>query len=288
MVEQPPNAQALARNPVDVRWSDSTSDRADGGIAASSLFGLIADDLVRQYQVRTVADSQVLRVEFVLVGLFQQHVGVDHNAVADHVHRVRPTYTRRHKVKFERTCVVYYGVPGVVTTGVVCDDRSVFSKEINNLPFALVAPLGSDDGVCRHPCNSLVTRYRPVSRELTDRRICATGCYGQSISGMHGVFRRFMTVSLSPGASSRRSRDSTQASLDPLKMACINVSQRRYFRTGAENRQISVDWDQKYEVNFPLRPNAGRACWVSPAGMKNRRRAYIYNRTVDSAFSETR
>ena len=66
MVEQLPNAQALARNPVDVRWSDSTSDRADGGIAASSLFGLIADDLVRQYQVRTVADSQVLRVEFVL------------------------------------------------------------------------------------------------------------------------------------------------------------------------------------------------------------------------------
>ena len=61
MVEQLPNAQALARNPVDVRWSDSTSDRADGGIAASSLFGLIADDLVRQYQVRTVADSQVLR-----------------------------------------------------------------------------------------------------------------------------------------------------------------------------------------------------------------------------------
>ena len=67
MVEQLPNAQDLARNPVDVRWSDSTSDRADGGIAASSLFGLIADDLVRQYQVRTVADSQVLRVEFVLV-----------------------------------------------------------------------------------------------------------------------------------------------------------------------------------------------------------------------------
>ena len=51
MVEQLPNAQALARNPVDVRWSDSTSDRADGGMAASSLFGLIADDLVRQYQV---------------------------------------------------------------------------------------------------------------------------------------------------------------------------------------------------------------------------------------------
>jgi len=85
---------------------------------------------------------------------------------------------------------------------------------------------------------------------------------------MHGVFRRFMTVSLSPGASSRRSRDSTQASLDPLKMACINVSQRRYVRTGVENRQISVDWHQKYEVNFSLRPNAGRACWVSPAGMK--------------------
>ena len=34
MVEQLPNAQDLARNPVDVRWSDSTSDRADGGIAA--------------------------------------------------------------------------------------------------------------------------------------------------------------------------------------------------------------------------------------------------------------
>ena len=64
-------------------------------------------------------------------------------------------------MKFERTSVVYDSVPGVVAAGVACDDRSFFSKEINDLAFAFVAPLGTNDGVCRHlelPC------YAPLAR----------------------------------------------------------------------------------------------------------------------------
>ncbi len=51
-------------------------------------------------------------------------------------------------MKLERTGVVYDSVTGVIAAGVACDDCSVFGKEINYLSFALVAPLGADDGVC--------------------------------------------------------------------------------------------------------------------------------------------
>ncbi len=105
---------------------------------------------------------------------------------------------------------------------------------------------------------------------------------------MSHMLRHFVTVSHGPGTRPLRSLGGAPASLQPRKMACINMRQRRYFGIGVENDQISVDWPEKYEVNFSLRPNAGRTSRVSPAGIKNRRRAYIYNRTVDSAFSETR
>ena len=52
-------------------------------------------------------------------------------------------------MELEGPLIIHYGVPGVVAARIACDYCSIFSKDVNDLSFAFVAPLGSDDGICR-------------------------------------------------------------------------------------------------------------------------------------------
>ena len=52
-------------------------------------------------------------------------------------------------MELEGPSIIHDGVTGVVAAGVSCDYCSIFSKDVNDLSFAFVAPLGSDDGICR-------------------------------------------------------------------------------------------------------------------------------------------
>jgi hypothetical protein len=53
-------------------------------------------------------------------------------------------------MELEGAGIIHDRMTGVVATGVSCDYCSIFRKDVNDLSFALVAPLGSDDGICRH------------------------------------------------------------------------------------------------------------------------------------------
>ena len=52
---------------------------------------------------------------------------------------------RRQQMEYERLIADLNGVAGVVAALVTRDDIEVLGKQINNLAFAFIAPLGTDD-----------------------------------------------------------------------------------------------------------------------------------------------
>ena len=83
--------------------------------------------------------------------LVRQHVRVDHHAVADDAVNFGPADAGRNQVKLEGALVVHHRVARVVATGETHDAVHLPGKVIYDFPLALVAPLSSDYGVCRHP-----------------------------------------------------------------------------------------------------------------------------------------
>jgi len=79
-----------------------------------------------------------------LVDLFQQHLGVDHDAVADHRRDMRIHDPRRDEVQLERAPPVNDGVPGVVPALEPDDVVHVVGEQVGDLALTLVAPLGAD------------------------------------------------------------------------------------------------------------------------------------------------
>ena len=81
---------------------------------------------------------------------------------------------------------VHYCVTGVVAAGVACDYCSIFGKDVNDLSFALVAPLAPMTAYAGI-LNSLATRFWIVEvwylPYLQVRRNNATGCCDEIISG---------------------------------------------------------------------------------------------------------
>ena len=53
-------------------------------------------------------------------------------------------------MKSEFSVAVDDGVTSVVAAGVADHVLAVLSQKIDYFPFSLVAPLSTDDGVCRH------------------------------------------------------------------------------------------------------------------------------------------
>src|SRR5690606_31798005 len=75
----------------------------------------------------------------------EQHARVDDDAVADHVLHTRGEDARRDEVQGELVAVREYDrVAGVVTALVSDNPVDLAAEQVGGLPFALVAPLGSD------------------------------------------------------------------------------------------------------------------------------------------------
>jgi hypothetical protein len=113
---------------------------------------------MRHDQVRVGGDEQAGHVNAALgqpVDLGEQHLRVDHDAVADDDGRVGRERTRGHQVQRVLLAVRRdHGVPGIVAARVAHHVVDAAAKQVGNLAFALVAPLCTDEHDRWHLCSS--------------------------------------------------------------------------------------------------------------------------------------
>jgi hypothetical protein len=82
--------------------------------------------------------------------LGQQHLGIDHDPVADDRHDVVVEHARGDELERERLPVDHQRVTCVVAPLVADHQVHLLGEEVGELALALVAPLGSDHDGCRH------------------------------------------------------------------------------------------------------------------------------------------
>jgi hypothetical protein len=88
--------------------------------------------------------------------LVEQHLRVDHHAVADDRDDVVVEHARGDELEGERLIVDDERVPRVVPALVADDEVHLLGEEVGELALALVAPLGSDHDGRRHSLSSTV------------------------------------------------------------------------------------------------------------------------------------
>src|SRR5438094_8112396 len=152
----------MSRHLVRVRGADALSRRAELLPPTLTLVEPVEERVVRHEQVRAIGDAQIRRADAVrleIAELLAQHLQIDDRAWPDDAKRVRIEDPRWHEMQLERPVLVHDGVPGVVATLVPDDHIRLLREEVGDLPFALVAPLGTDAG--RHgPVNECYGRAR--------------------------------------------------------------------------------------------------------------------------------
>ena len=118
----------------------------------------------RQDQDRVFSNAQTFRrhhdaLLLELGNLVDQGLRIDHNAVADDRKLALSNDSGRQQRKFVSRAVDNQSVAGIMATLETDDDIGLFRQPVDNLTFAFVAPLGSDNHDIRHQISSL--RQRP-------------------------------------------------------------------------------------------------------------------------------
>ena len=142
------DADAAARDLVLVCRADAARSRADPALAAPRFAEEIEVAVIRQDQVRLVADDEpVADVDAglcQLVDLGKQRRRIDDDAVADDAGDAGVQDARRQQAEHELAAVGVDRVAGVVPALVARDDRKVRRQQIDDLALAFVAPLRSE------------------------------------------------------------------------------------------------------------------------------------------------
>src|SRR5579864_4593067 len=76
---------------------------------------------------------------------FQKRQRIKHHAVADHAAAALPQHAARNQLENEFLAVDDDGVAGIVPAGVTGYDRKALRQDVDDLPLALVAPLGTNN-----------------------------------------------------------------------------------------------------------------------------------------------
>ncbi len=141
------DAKADASDLVGVRRADAAPGRAEAVVAPHVFFELVEERVVAHDHVRALAHDQVLRLDAPLSqlrDLFEQDDGVDDHAVADHACAVRVEDARRDELELELAVLGDDGVAGVVAALGADDHVGLRGEVVDDLAFALVAPLAAD------------------------------------------------------------------------------------------------------------------------------------------------
>ena len=153
LVEQVLHADAQPCRLVGVAGADAAAGRADLQAAELGLAGGVQQQVVGHDQVRVGGDAQAADVDpprAQRVELLDQHLRVDHHAVADHAALARVEDARGDQVQLPLLAVAHDRVPGVVAALEAHDGIAVLGEQIGDLALALIAPLGADYDYARH------------------------------------------------------------------------------------------------------------------------------------------
>src|ERR1700722_17845302 len=77
--------------------------------------------------------------------LFQKREGIENNPIANHAAAAGTQHAAGHELKNKLLAVDDDGVTGIMSAGIAGHDREVLRQHVDDLPFALVAPLGAYD-----------------------------------------------------------------------------------------------------------------------------------------------
>ena len=161
---------AAPRDLVLVGRTDPARGRADLPLAAPRFAEQVELAVIRQDQVRLVADQQPVADRdagaLQLVDLGEQRLRIDHHAVADDAGDAVVEDAGRQQPQHELASVGIDGVAGIVAALVTGDDRKVGREQVDDLAFALVSPLGAEH---RDVHKRLILPSLSASRSLRQR-----------------------------------------------------------------------------------------------------------------------
>ena len=145
IAEQIAHADAATADLVLVRRPDTTRCGADLPLAAPRFRQHIQLAVVREDDVRLLADQQPPvngdAHPGQLVDLLEERLRIDHDAVADDAGDARMQNAGRDEMEDELGSLHQHRVAGVMPALVARDRRKVRRQHVDDLPFALVAPL---------------------------------------------------------------------------------------------------------------------------------------------------
>src|SRR5207247_10274620 len=122
--------------------------------ASTQLALLVEDPVVRQHKVRAIAHQQILvdlDSQFTqTLDLTDQRHRIDHNAVSNHADFAAPQNSRRDEMQNIFDAAIDDGVAGIIAALTAYDDIGPSGKHVDDLAFALVAPLHANQNCVRH------------------------------------------------------------------------------------------------------------------------------------------
>ena len=146
-VRQIAHPDAAPRDLVFVGRPDAARRRADAAFAAPRLAQQVELAVVRQDEMRLVADDQPIADVDAglrqLVDLREERRRIDDDAVADDAGDARMQDAGRQQPQHELAPVGVDGVTGVVAALIPGHDRKVRRQQIDDLALAFVSPLRS-------------------------------------------------------------------------------------------------------------------------------------------------
>ena len=142
------DAHAAARDLVLVGRTDAARGRADLALAAPRFAEQVELAVVRQDEVRLVADHQPVADgdagALELVDLGEQRLRIDDHAVADDAGDAVVQDAGRQQAQHELAPVGVDGVPGIVTALVAGDDGKIGREQVDDFALAFITPLGAE------------------------------------------------------------------------------------------------------------------------------------------------
>ena len=147
-VEHVTGANPDAPRLVGIRRADALERGADLVVAANGLGDRVVRLMPREHEMGMARHAQVRArhaTSFEGGDLGEQRRQVDDHAVGDHRDHVLVQDPARDQLQRVALAVDHHRVPGVVATLVPHHVGVLFGQQVDDLGFALIAPLGSDD-----------------------------------------------------------------------------------------------------------------------------------------------
>ena len=136
---------------VHVARADTTFRRTNLVLATGLITDTIHQTMIRQYHMRAVRDADTRHIDATgrqAIHLFQHDHRVESNAITDDAMRSLEQDTRRHQTKLIGLAVHYNRMTGIAAALETDNRVRLLCQIIDDLTFALVAPLSTSYNYC--------------------------------------------------------------------------------------------------------------------------------------------